>query len=51
MEQAYMTVPEKHQLKIARKTLKMPDAVLGVLRGMTKEEARAIIAKHSKKGK
>lgn len=40
-----LTVPEKHQLKIAKKTLKMPDAMVGIMGGMTKEEARKIIKK------
>jgi hypothetical protein len=38
-----LTVPEKHQLKIARDTLKMPDAIAAVMGGPTKEEAREII--------
>jgi hypothetical protein len=46
-----LTVPEKHQLKIAKDTLKMPDAMLGVMGGMSKEEAHRIIEKLSKKEK
>lgn len=38
-----LSVPERHQLKIARGTLKMPDEIVGVLGGMDKEEARQII--------
>jgi hypothetical protein len=38
-----LTVPEKHQLKVARDTLKMPATMLGVMGGPSKEEARAII--------
>ena len=38
-----LTVPEQHQLKIARDTLRMPDAMAGVMGGPTKEEAREII--------
>lgn len=38
-----LSVPERHQLKIARSTLHMPDAVAGVMGGPTKEQAREII--------
>jgi hypothetical protein len=39
-----LTVFEKHRLKIARDTLRMPDAILGVMGGgMTKEQARKVI--------
>ncbi len=38
-----LTVPEQHQLKIAKDTLKMPDAMARVMGGSTKEEAREII--------
>lgn len=38
-----LTVPEKHQLKIARKTLKLNDAGALILGGPSKEEAREII--------
>jgi hypothetical protein len=37
------SVPERHQLKIALDTLKMPDAMVGVMGGPNKEEAREII--------
>lgn len=40
------TVPEQHQIKIAKQTLKMPDAMVGVMGGMTKEEAREILRRH-----
>ncbi len=40
-----LTVPEQHQLKIAKDTLKMPDAIAGIMGGPTKEEAREIIKK------
>jgi hypothetical protein len=36
-----------HQIQIAKKTLKMPDAMVGVMGGMTKEEAKEILRKHS----
>jgi hypothetical protein len=35
-----------HQIQIARKTLKMPDAMVGVMGGMSKEEAQKILAQH-----
>ena len=38
-----LSVPERHQLRVARKTLLMPDAILGVIGGMTKDEAREVI--------
>jgi len=38
-----LTVPEQHQLKIAKDTLRMADPMVGVMGGMTKEEAREII--------
>ena len=40
-----LSVPEKHQLKIAYDTLKMPDEVAGVMGGPSKEEAIQIIKK------
>lgn len=48
-----MTIWEKHQLAIAKKTLKMSDAAILILGGMTREEAQKIVDKHkkSKKGK
>lgn len=41
--QRELTVPEQHQLNIALKTLKMPDAMVGVMGGMDKAEARRVI--------
>jgi hypothetical protein len=38
-----LTVFERHQLKIARDSLRMPDAMLGVMGGPSKAEAREII--------
>ena len=38
-----LTIPEKHQLKIAKKTLKMIDSYSLIMGGPTKEEARDII--------
>ena len=43
---ASLTVPEQHQVRIAKDTLKMPDAMLGVMGGMTKPQARAIIRRY-----
>ena len=38
-----LTVPERHQLKIARATLKMSDVGARIMGGMSKAEAREII--------
>ncbi len=38
-----LSVPERHQLKVARDTLKMSDAMARVMGGPTKTEARKII--------
>jgi len=38
-----LSVPDRHQLKIARDTLKMNDVFVAVMGGPTKEEAREII--------
>ena len=43
-----MNVFDKHQLKIARKTLTYSDIAVKILGGMSKEEARQIIKKLSK---
>ena len=40
-----LTVPEKHGLKIARDTLRMPDVMARIMGGPTKEEAKRIIRK------
>ena len=40
-----LTVPETHQLAIAKKTLLMPDAMVGVMGGPSKAEARDIISR------
>jgi hypothetical protein len=49
MMKRVLSVPEKHQLKIARKTLRMPDAVADYLSAVSnspsKLEAREIIRK------
>lgn len=36
----------QHQIKIAKKTINMPDAILGVMGGMTKNEAKEILKKN-----
>lgn len=41
----YLSVPEQHQLKIARKTLTYSDVGARIMGGMTKTEARQIIKK------
>ena len=38
-----LSVPEQHQLNIARKTLKMSDVGARIMGGMTKEQARDVI--------
>jgi hypothetical protein len=38
-----LTIPEQHQAKIALQTLKMPDAMVGVMGGPTKKQARAFL--------
>lgn len=38
-----LTTAEKHQLKVAKDTLKMPDAMVNVMGKMTKEQAKKII--------
>ena len=38
-------VPEQHQLKIAKSTLKMSDVGAFIMGGMTKDEARAFLRK------
>ena len=41
----YLSVPEQHQLKIARRTLELSDVGASILGGMTKAEARQVILK------
>jgi hypothetical protein len=40
------SVPEQHQIKIARATLRMSDIGARIMGGMTKDEARAVLQKH-----
>lgn len=41
-----MDTATKHQIEIAKKTLRMPDAMAKVMGGMTKEEARELLKKY-----
>jgi hypothetical protein len=41
-------VPLRHQMKVARDTLKMTDEGVSILGGMTKDEARRLLQKHTK---
>jgi hypothetical protein len=40
-----LSVPEKHQLNIAKKTLKMSDAGANIMGGMSKKEAREFLSR------
>jgi len=42
-------VARKHQVKIAKRTLELSDVGAQILGGMTKEEARKILAEEAKK--
>ena len=46
-----LSIPEKHQLNIAKRTLKMPDAMIPIMGGMTKEKAKEIVYKLTGKHK
>ncbi len=43
MRRLKLTVSEKHQLRIARDTLRMSDVGARIMGGMTKAEARLIV--------
>ncbi len=43
---SFQDVALGHQLNIARKTVKMPAAILGVMGGMTAEQAHSLIQQH-----
>ncbi len=45
-----MTIFEKRQLKIAKRTLRMNNKILAVIGSMTKEEANRIVTQHKIKG-
>jgi hypothetical protein len=38
-----LSIPEKHQLNIAKRTLRMPDALVAIAGGMNKAEAREFL--------
>ena len=40
-----LSIPKYHQLRIAKQTLKMSDASARIMGGMTKNEARQIVAR------
>ncbi len=40
----YLSVPEQHQFKIAKSTLRLSDVGARILGGMSKEEARLFLA-------
>lgn len=40
-----LSIPEQHQLKIAKSTLKMSDVGARIMGGMSKDEARAFLTK------
>ena len=44
-----LSIPERHLLRIARDTLRMSDAMVGVMGGPSKEEAREVIKRLAKK--
>ena len=41
-----MDVFQKHQIRIAMRTLELSDIGASIMGGMTKDEARAILKKH-----
>lgn len=45
MNQRTLSIPEQHQLRIARDTLKLSDMGALIMGGPTKTEAREIIAR------
>ena len=44
-----ITTAEKHQLRIARDTLKMSDIMAKVMGGMTKKEAKELLKKRKQR--
>ena len=42
-----MNAIDEHQIAIARQTLKMNDVGVSIMGGMTMDEARAVLKKHS----
>ncbi|MHA2329751.1 MAG: hypothetical protein ACXACR_14645 [Candidatus Hodarchaeales archaeon] len=47
MQKRRLSVPERHQLRIAKRTLELSDVGALILGGMTKEEARIVIKKQT----
>jgi hypothetical protein len=45
MSKRELSIPEQHQLRIAKRTLELSDVGALILGGMTKEEARIVIKK------
>jgi hypothetical protein len=43
-----MTTAERHQLRIARQTLNMPEPMVNVMGGMTTEQAKAVVERARK---
>ncbi len=39
----YLSIPEKHQLRIAKDTLKLSDIGAKIMGGMTKDEAKKLL--------
>jgi len=46
-----MTIPERHQYRIALKTLRMTSPMVGVMGGMSKAQAREVMNNLKKAGK
>jgi hypothetical protein len=44
-----LNIFDQHALAIAKRTLSMPDAMLGVMGGMNKEQAKQVIRKLNEK--
>jgi hypothetical protein len=51
MQKRRLSVPERHQLRIAKRTLELSDVGALILGGMTKEEARIVIKKRIKENR
>jgi hypothetical protein len=46
-----LSIPEQHQLRIARQTLRLRDEFVTIFGSMTKDEARQIIRQLTEKAK
>ena len=40
-----LSIFDKHQIKVAKDTLKMPDAIVNLIGGITKKQAKEILNK------